>query len=138
MTPERFDALVAAYGAAAHRWPEAERAQAQAFVLAHPDLAEPALAAGRSLDDILGAYAAPPSAGLAARILAARPAANDWRRWGAGLGAGLAAACAAGVVFGIQVSESAARDVRTEAVIAAGLGADPTTTTELVQEEEQG
>ena len=47
MTSERFLALVAAYGADARRWPEAERAAARAFAATEPD-ADPV-----SVEDIL-------------------------------------------------------------------------------------
>lgn len=138
MTPDRFDALAQAYGGQMRRWPEAERAAAEAFARAHAAEAEQALSKASALDAVLDRYDAPaPRADLAARILAARPLSADWRRWAAGLGAGLAAACAAGVVFGIQVSEQAARDTRTEAIIAAGLDDDASIAGDLVQTEEQ-
>ena len=43
MTSERFLALVAAYGADARRWPEAERAAAQALAAARPEAVAHAL-----------------------------------------------------------------------------------------------
>jgi tripartite-type tricarboxylate transporter receptor subunit TctC len=44
MTAERFLALVAAYGADRRRWPDGERAAAEAFAATHADVAGPALA----------------------------------------------------------------------------------------------
>jgi ferric-dicitrate binding protein FerR (iron transport regulator) len=133
MTPERFDSLVAAYGGDARRWPAGERDAARAYAADHPEALRDAVA----LDALLASHVVGPAdAGLISRILASRPAPVDWRRWGAGLGAGLAAACAAGVVFGIQVSQSAVRDARTEAVITSALDANATTGADLVQEGE--
>ncbi|WP_135210737.1 hypothetical protein [Vitreimonas flagellata] len=74
MDRTRFEALLAAYGADVSRWPESERADAQAFVAAHggevSDLREEA----REIDDMLAhASVAPNTDALAARILAAAP-----------------------------------------------------------------
>lgn len=100
MSPERFDALIAAYGAEPSRWPAAEREAATAYLGRRPD----ALGAEQALDEALDAWRpAPASAALRERILAAapRPAPTRWSWRQVWLpGAGLAAACAAGAVVG--------------------------------------
>lgn len=72
MDRTRFEALLDAYGADAARWPEEERAAAQAFAAAHAQEVAPLVAAARALDGALGALgAAPaPSEFLSARVLA--------------------------------------------------------------------
>ena len=50
MTPARFIALTEAYGADRRRWPEAERATADAFAVQHPDMARQVLADADDLD----------------------------------------------------------------------------------------
>jgi len=74
MTLDRLREIVEAYGAAAHRWPVAEREAALALVAANSDaraLVDEAL----TLDLMLGAAPAPEpaSAELVAGIMAARP-----------------------------------------------------------------
>lgn len=107
MDRTRFDALLEAYGADVARWPEAARAEAEAFAAA-PE-AQASLHAARALDRLLDAYQAEaPSLALHRRILARAPqarAARGWRLTGAFWlsGAGLAAACAAGLVVGISL-----------------------------------
>jgi hypothetical protein len=119
MDRTRFDALLEAYGADMARWPEADRAEAEAFAAA-PE-AQASLHAARALDRLLDAYQAEaPSLALRQRILARAPqarAARGWRLTGAVWlsGASLAAACAAGLVVGISLggtmtSGSADRD----------------------------
>ncbi len=121
MTQERFEALAEAYGGALDRWPEAERAAAQAYVETHEEAAEAVLKAARRLDAMLAkaAEAAPPSElfdqiladGLASR----RPAAPTW--------AAVAAAVMLTVGLGtgwLAAPESSAPD---DAVFAAAFGA---------------
>lgn len=74
MTLERVREIVAAYGASAHRWPQAEREAALAFV-AKSDEARALVNEALSLDLMLDAapVAAPASSELVARIMAARP-----------------------------------------------------------------
>ncbi len=100
MSPERFDALIAAYGAEPSRWPAAERGAAMAYQHQHPD----ALSGEQALDEALDAWRpAPASVALRERILAAapKPARPRWSWRQVWLpGAGLAAACAAGAVVG--------------------------------------
>jgi len=70
MTSERFLALVAAYGADARRWPEAERAAAQAFAAADPAVAGPALAEADAADALLHASrVAHPAMALRDRVM---------------------------------------------------------------------
>jgi hypothetical protein len=113
MSEERFLTLAAAYGADMTRWPAGERAAADAFVAANPQIDAACLAAERLLDATLGRYAAPDAAAtLRTRIIFAasreRAAGAVWR-WlaGAGLGLGLAASCAAGVAAGYTLGHPA-------------------------------
>jgi hypothetical protein len=57
MTPERFRAIVQAYGADAHRWPDAERGAAQAWAAAHAVECAALLADADELDGWLAAIA---------------------------------------------------------------------------------
>jgi hypothetical protein len=111
MTLERFSELSAAYGADIARWPQSERAAAQAFAASEPALADAALAAERELDAGLDAWrAAEAPAGLRNRIIAAAPreraVAARFRRWiaTAGLGIGLVAAGLSGVAAGMALA----------------------------------
>lgn len=73
MTATRFAAILDAYGSAARRWPEAERAAAQALLAASPE-ARGLLADAARLDGVLSAATAPePSAALRAAVLRAAP-----------------------------------------------------------------
>lgn len=54
MTLERFENLIAAYGAEPTRWPSDERAQAQEFLATSPE-AQAALTDARDLDTVLDA-----------------------------------------------------------------------------------
>ncbi|MEM5299575.1 hypothetical protein VSR82_35350 [Burkholderia sp. JPY481] len=88
MTPERFQQIVAAYGADARRWPERERAAALQWARAHRDEADAALSDAAGLDAWLAAdWIEPPSLELQRRIIdgapARRPAAR-WRFWWSG------------------------------------------------------
>jgi len=53
MTEERFFQILDVYGANPARWPEAERAGAEAFAAAHPDLVGAAMSDEMVLDDLL-------------------------------------------------------------------------------------
>jgi hypothetical protein len=110
MNGDRFTGLAEAFGGDVRRWPEAVRADAEAFAVAHPESAHAALAEAETLDNLLAASAAgAASANLRARIIAAAPrqraVGRAWR-WlaGAGLGLGLAASCAAGVAAGLTMA----------------------------------
>lgn len=101
MTPDRFRAIVEAYGSEPRRWPPAERVAAEAFARDDADAARLLAEAGR-LDDLLFAHAvAAPSSLLRERILAAAPRPSTWSRarlWWSGVVLGLAGA--AGVLAG--------------------------------------
>jgi hypothetical protein len=101
MTPERFKELTEAYGADPKRWPEAERAEAAAFMDAGGADAREAYAEAAALDRLLSRHrVAAATPGLAERIAASAPRVPVWRQahllWqGAGLaGVGLAGALA--------------------------------------------
>lgn len=74
MTPERFRTIVAAYGSDARRWPDGERAAAEAWAHAHPADALAALDDAAELDAWLANdTVAPPAPALVARIVATAP-----------------------------------------------------------------
>jgi len=136
MRSERFLALVAAYGADARRWPEAERAAAEAFALARPDAAGPALAEAGAADALLHASRTPrPSMALRDRVIAsaagaglkARRHGRVWLdRLALTLGAGWAAAACAGIVAGVMMTSYLTADAQADAVLyqASLLGVD--------------
>ncbi|MDO9586399.1 MAG: hypothetical protein Q8R45_15570 [Brevundimonas sp.] len=127
MTPERFLALVAAWGADARRWPEAERAAAQAFAAAEPETARPALIEAETADALLHASRTPhPSMILRDRIIASAAVAGlkagrEGRRWldrlALAFGAGWAAAACAGMVAGVMMTTYLTADARADAVL---------------------
>jgi len=136
MTAERFLALVAAWGADPRRWPADERAAAEAFAAARPDVARPALAEADAVDAVLHASRVPaPSAALRERVAASAVEAGlrarrDGRRWldrlGLVLGAGWAAAACAGVAAGVLLTGQVSSAVEADAVLyqASLLGVD--------------
>lgn len=137
MTAERFLALVAAYGADARRWPEAEREAARAFAAARPDVAGPALAEADAADALLFASATPQaSAALRDRVIAAAgtgpKARGGDRRWldrlSLAFGAGWAVAACAGVIAGVMMTSHLTADAQADAVLyqASLLGVDDT------------
>lgn len=76
MTPERFRAIVEAYGAEPRRWPASERADAQAWADGHRAEADALLAKQSSLDTWLESHlVAPPDHALYERVMASAPAA---------------------------------------------------------------
>ncbi|MCA8273949.1 hypothetical protein LGN17_15770 [Burkholderia sp. AU30280] len=84
MTPERFRTIVAAYGSDARRWPDGERAAAEAWARAHPGDALAALDDAAELDAWLANdTVAPPAPALVERIVATAPAPQRARRRGA-------------------------------------------------------
>ena len=138
MTPERFTALVSAYGADARRWPESERATAQAFMAAEPEAARAVLAEADALDALLHAAPAPQvSMALRDRVIAsaaeaglkARKHGRIWLdRLALALGAGWAVAACAGVVAGVLMTSHLTADAQADAVLyqASLLGVDDT------------
>lgn len=127
MTAERFLALVAAWGADPRRWPADDRAAAEAYMAARPDVAGPALAEADAVDALLHASrVAPPSASLRARVLASAAEAGlrarrEGRRWrdrlALTLGAGWAAAACAGVAAGVLLTGQLTADARADAAL---------------------
>ncbi|KVG54552.1 hypothetical protein [Burkholderia territorii] len=105
MTPERFRTIVAAYGSDARRWPQDERAAAEAWAQAHPSDALEALDDAAELDAwLMQDTVAPPAPALVERIVASAPARQRERRrgkvWWSGAafaGVGLAGALAGAV-----------------------------------------
>ncbi|MDN7875851.1 hypothetical protein [Burkholderia aenigmatica] len=84
MTPERFRTIVAAYGSDARRWPDGERAAAEAWARTHPGDALAALDDAAELDAWLANdTVAPPAPALVERIVATAPAPRRARRRGA-------------------------------------------------------
>lgn len=84
MTPERFHQIVEAYGAEPRRWPQPERAAAQAWAQAHRAQADALLAEAAGVDAWLAVdQVEPPGAALLARVLDSAPAqqAVPRRRW---------------------------------------------------------
>jgi hypothetical protein len=105
MTPERFRAIVDAYGTEPRRWPQAERLDAQEWARVHHAESRAMLGDAAPLDNVLAGYTLPPAgAALFERILAGAPRLPFWRRgrvwWssavfaGFGLAGGLAGAFA--------------------------------------------
>lgn len=77
MDKDRFSAIVAAYGAEPRRWPQDERAAAQAYADAHAEECAALLAQAHSIDAALAsAPAHEPSELLAARVMQAHRAAR--------------------------------------------------------------
>jgi hypothetical protein len=74
MTPERFLQIVDAYGADPRRWPQQERAAAEAWAAAHRAEADAALADAAGIDAWLAADKVdPPGAALQQRIVGSAP-----------------------------------------------------------------
>tara|TARA_R110000868_G_scaffold322583_3_gene583552 strand:+ start:16361 stop:16771 length:411 start_codon:yes stop_codon:yes gene_type:complete len=95
MTEDRFLQILAAYGSNPARWPDGERAAAQAFLAGHVELTSEAIAAEAALDAVLGSAARPPSDLLERRVLRSLNAmpARGWRA--------PAAAAAAALLLGV-------------------------------------
>ncbi|CAG9259971.1 MULTISPECIES: hypothetical protein [Burkholderia] len=115
MTPERFRTIVAAYGSDARRWPQDERAAAEAWAQAHPRDALEALDDAAELDAwLMQDTVAPPTPALVERIVASAPAPRRARRrgrvWWSGAafaGVGLAGALAGAVAVSMLMLGSA-------------------------------
>ncbi|MGZ2747457.1 hypothetical protein [Burkholderia stagnalis] len=105
MTSERFRDIVAAYGAHTRRWPHDERADAEAWMRAHPAEAAAVLGEAAELDAWLALDAvAAPAPALVERIAATAPGPRRTRRrgqaWWSGAafaGVGIAGAIAGAV-----------------------------------------
>ncbi|MCP2678665.1 hypothetical protein NHF45_03860 [Maricaulaceae bacterium NA33B04] len=81
MTLARFEALCDAHGGQIACWPEAERAEAIAFLQAHAEAAQPRLDAARALEDLLSqASIEAPSKALYQRVVAGGIAARQSRQ----------------------------------------------------------
>ena len=127
MTAERFLALTAAYGADRRRWPDGDRAAAEAFAAAQPDLARLALAEADMIDTLLHRSPTPQvSTALRDRVLAAATSAGSkahraGRLWidrlSLAFGAGWAAAACAGVVAGVVMTGHLTADAQADAVL---------------------
>ncbi len=138
MTAERFLALVAAYGADRRRWPDSERAAAEAFAAGHADSAGPALAEADAIDALLHRSSTPQvSTALRDRVLAAAATVGDragrtGRLWidrlSLAFGAGWTAATCAGVAAGVLLTGHVTADAQADAVLyqASLLGVDDT------------
>ncbi len=138
MTAERFLALLEAWGADRRRWPEAERAAAEAFAAAHPGIANPVLAEAGDLDALLHRSPTPRvSTELRDRVLAAAAEAGGragragrvWiDRLSLAFGAGWAAATCAGMAAGVMLAGHMTADAQADAVLyqASLLGVDDT------------
>jgi ferric-dicitrate binding protein FerR (iron transport regulator) len=102
MNPERFEQLAEAHGGEIRRWPEGERAGAQALLARRPEL-QGRLREAADLDGLLDAYATPrASAALAQRISGAAPRRRPVHRrlalWWAGAGLATAGALAGAMI----------------------------------------
>jgi hypothetical protein len=138
MTAERFLALVAAYGADRRRWPEGERAAAEAFAATGADIARPALDEADAVDALLHRSPTPQvSMALRDRVLAAAASAGGkagragrvWiDRLSLAFGAGWAVATCAGVVAGVMLTSHLTADAQADAVLyqSSLLGVDDT------------
>ena len=108
MTPDRLDAILAAYGARPERWPAAERAAALSLVASDPSRAR-RLEDEAGLDALLDGNLAPTvHAALVSRILAGAPSRRPISRWWAGLGfatAGLAGVAAGALLLPLAVPQ---------------------------------
>src|SRR6187402_3552040 len=99
MDLNRFEALVAAYGATPARWPDDERVAAEALAKSDPRAAA-LLAEADTIDALLFAHRVPaPSRTLHAMVIESaprrRPALQRARYWWTGLALALAAGCGA-------------------------------------------
>ncbi|AIO70316.1 hypothetical protein [Burkholderia oklahomensis] len=133
MTPERFRRIVAAYGADARRWPDGERAAADAWARAHRDEAAAALAGAAVLDAWLARDAvAPPAPALVEQIVATAPVRRlFWRRgrfWWSGAafaGVGLAGAVAGAIAVSmLMLGSPPPHDATSMTTSFGGSGAD--------------
>jgi len=126
MTLERLEVLLDAYGAAAERWPEAERDAARRMIEASGEarrMWESAAALDRLLDSL---PADPPSPGLAADVLAAASPPRAPRRWTRVLVAAVPLAAAAAVVLWLTTEHQPAQPTSSSPVASLGEYTSPT------------
>ncbi len=103
MDRERFEHLLAAYGADFSRWPAEERAAAAVFAAESASTVSASIDEAAALDRALAAAAVDaPSAGLTARVLAATP-----KRIARAFDTRAALALAACAVFGVVLGYGA-------------------------------
>jgi hypothetical protein len=107
MDEDRFEAMLAAYGADAARWPEAERVLALRYLAATPS-GHGLRAEAKVLDALLDRWRLdPPAADLERQVAASAPLARIFRPRTLWLSAaGLAAACVVGVLVGADVGRT--------------------------------
>ncbi|WP_291844040.1 hypothetical protein [Maricaulis sp.] len=100
MTEDRFFRILEAYGADPARWPDAERAEAEAFAAAHPALVLDATGDEMVLDDLLDRMVEPVIEAplLERRLLARLPGPTGLPAWMAP--SAIAAALLVGVLGG--------------------------------------
>jgi hypothetical protein len=123
MTPERLEALLEAYGAAAERWPEAERDAARQAIEASAD-ARRLWQQAAHLDRLLDALRADaPSSALALRVLAAAPRPPVQRVWRRVLVAAVPLSAAAAVILWLATGHE---PVRPAPVVPLGEYTSPT------------
>ena len=126
MNGERLNHVAEAYGADWRRWPEADRAAAQALIEADPSAADRLLFEARQTDVVLDASPRPAvSIALRDRVLASalaagltpRRARRALGRLAWMFGAGWAAAACAGVVAGANLTLHLTADDQADAVL---------------------
>lgn len=126
MSIDRLKTLTEAYGADRRRWPEAERAAAEAAVSRDAVAADRLLREADALDAALDASPRPVvSSALRDRVLASalsagltpKQARRVWDRLVVWFAAGWAAAACAGVVAGVNLTGHLTADAQAEAVM---------------------
>jgi hypothetical protein len=126
MSIDRLKTLTEAYGADRRRWPEAERAAAEAVVSRDAVAADRLLREADALDAALDASPRPVvSSALRDRVLASalsagltpKQARRVWDRLVVWFAAGWAAAACAGVVAGVNLTGHLTADAQAEAVM---------------------
>tara|TARA_R110000764_G_scaffold20424_4_gene52607 strand:+ start:26554 stop:26997 length:444 start_codon:yes stop_codon:yes gene_type:complete len=136
MTDARLIALIEAWGADVHAFPETERDAAAALLSAEPQRFAPHLTAAREMDILLGAMPeAAPSAALTAALIDSAPKPKSLRRsWFAALprwpAAGALASLAIGLAIGLGTAQPVTGDTSEDAVdtlVYAALGFDTLT-----------
>ncbi len=124
MDRKRFEQVLDAYGADPKRWPEAERAEADAFRAAHPDIADALVAQARTLDGLLDTARDPArdTSLLAARILKQAPVAPAARSNFLRPAIALAACAVFGIVLGFGGGMLAPHGESADAALTAAFG----------------